>query len=572
MTHGLRIKIIGVSTVLVLLALAAIVHAHMGVIRLKDDLDSLGRLHLPLDELLRQAQQNQREIELHVERLTDLAGDAAPRSDAVAAEREALLAKSDRLDQALEAMAARLAAPMVMEQSTHRAQPVARLAEALRAAVQRARDHRRIAEAVAGLFKSGVPAPGALPLPAFRRSNDAVILALDGFADELQGFIQATIRRGGGPEFASYAISGTLAAAVLLIGWWFAHAFGTGAARSLAALAAALGEVGRGRMDVYVKPAASDEIGRLMQAFNAMIDGLRQQARIHDSFGKYVDPKIVESLTRDETMFKRVAKRDMTIVSARLDGFDPIADRLEPDDLVAALNAYLTAISEPIGEHRGVVDKVMADGLTAFFGPPFTGIGDHAERAAQAALDQLQRFERLAQEIGWRSAAADAGVRLRIGIAAGAIVVGDIGSAVDQHYTVVGAAVNLAQAVERANRAYGTDLLVTDGARALIGPGLELREIDLVAWPGGGPAVRLFEVLGRHGMVAPPRLALREAYAEGLAAYRSSDWAGARAAFERALAIDPADGPTQALLSRLDLYAIDPPPPGWTGVWMLTET
>jgi len=571
MSHGLRIKIIGVSAVLVLLVLAAIAHSHISVLRLRNDLDILQRLHLPLDELFDQAQQNQRDIESHVERLIDLARDASPRSDAVAAERGALLAKGDRLGQALEAAAALTAEAMITEGGSRGAQLVARLAESLRAAVQRTRDHRRAVDEMADQFRPLPADPAGLPIANFRKSNDALVLALDACAEDLGEFARTVFRQGSGPQFASLVITGALGAVALLIGWWFARSFGTSMARTLRGVSAALGEVGRGRVDVYLKPDSRDEIGQLMRAFNAMVDGLRQKNRIKDRFGKYIDPAIVDDLTRDETTLKRVSRRDMTLASVRIDGLRAMSTDLDPDWLVAALNACLTAIAEPVGSHRGVIDKVLGDGVIAYYGPPFSGVGDHGERAALAALEQIVRFEQIAAELGWRQAgAAGEAIRLSVGIASGPVVAGDIGSELDRSYTVFGEPVDRAQMIERANGVYGTRLLIGEATRAMVGHGVELREVDQVEWENGFRS-RLYEVIGRQGLIDARRLELRDAYARALVHYRDCEWAAARAGFELAAQLDPTDGPSRTMLGRLDLFMLDPPAKPWSGVWTLSE-
>jgi adenylate cyclase len=54
-----------------------------------------------------------------------------------------------------------------------------------------------------------------------------------------------------------------------------------------------------------------------------------------------------------------------------------------------------------------------------------------------------------------------------------------------------------------------------------------------------------------------------------LAAYRACRWDEARAAFGAALACLPGDGPSRALLARIDQWQADPPPSGWDGAWRM---
>jgi adenylate cyclase len=73
------------------------------------------------------------------------------------------------------------------------------------------------------------------------------------------------------------------------------------------------------------------------------------------------------------------------------------------------------------------------------------------------------------------------------------------------------------------------------------------------------------------GQVDPSRAELRNAFAEGLAAYRGQDWDGAQARFEACLRIVPDHGPAGAFLERIDVLRSSAPAPDWDGVWHHTK-
>jgi len=100
---------------------------------------------------------------------------------------------------------------------------------------------------------------------------------------------------------------------------------------------------------------------------------------------------------------------------------------------------------------------------------------------------------------------------------------------------------------------------------------IETREIDQVLVVGKTEPERIFELLGRKGEVASERLALRDAFEEGLAAYRRKDWQGARTAFEGCLKIMPGDGPSKVFLGRIAKFCTTAPSPDWDCVWPLVE-
>jgi len=160
---------------------------------------------------------------------------------------------------------------------------------------------------------------------------------------------------------------------------------------------------------------------------------------------------------------------------------------------------------------------------------------------------------------------------IRIGIATGEALVGSIGSDVLMSYTVMGETVNLASRLEGANKIYGGRILTTEATVTAAGDALEVREIDRVVLVGQSRPQPVFEIMGRHGALTPAQREMRDRYRVGLAAYRDRRWEEARAAFAAALAAVPDDGPTLAMLKRIDTLAATQPADGWDGAWRLDQ-
>jgi adenylate cyclase len=209
----------------------------------------------------------------------------------------------------------------------------------------------------------------------------------------------------------------------------------------------------------------------------------------------------------------------------------------------------------------------------AYWGPPFTPDADQARFAGLAALDMLGRVApfraELPELLGLRNVPIS--FDIRIGIATGEALVGSIGSDVLMSYTVMGETVNLASRLEGASKLYGSHILVSQATAMAAGDAIEVREIDRVALVGQSQARPIYEIIGRKGGLTANQIELQRQYAEGLAAYRDRRWEDARAAFTAALAAVPDDGPTNAMLKRLDTMAAAPPPENWDGAWYLDQ-
>lgn len=161
-------------------------------------------------------------------------------------------------------------------------------------------------------------------------------------------------------------------------------------------------------------------------------------------------------------------------------------------------------------------------------------------------------------------------INLRIGLASGEVVVGNIGSESARNYTVMGDVVNLASRMEGANNFYGTRILISEETLRLAGNAVEVREIDAIAVKGKSDPVHVFEVLSLQGQLPPDWEERKSRFAEGLEAYRKQNWSPAQMIF-RELVEKYADGPSKTFLERVLLLEKQPPGAGWDGVWRLTS-
>ena len=331
--------------------------------------------------------------------------------------------------------------------------------------------------------------------------------------------------------------------------------------------------VERGELDRTLAVTSQDEIGHLTMAFNRMVEQLRLKERIRETFGRYVDPRIVEGLISGPALAAEGQRRVMTVLFCDVKGFVGVSEEMTPQGLVKVMNRYFSIMSAPIHEHGGIIDKYIGDAIMAYWGPPFTADGDQARFAGLAALDMLARVApfraELPELLGLRNVPIS--FDIRIGIATGEALVGSIGSDVLMSYTVMGETVNLASRLEGANKIYGGRILTTEATVTAAGDALEVREIDRVALVGQSRAQPVYEIMGRSGALTPNQIELRARYAAGLAAYRNRRWEEAREAFTAALAAMPDDGPTLAMLKRVDTLAGAPPAENWDGAWHLDQ-
>jgi adenylate cyclase len=186
----------------------------------------------------------------------------------------------------------------------------------------------------------------------------------------------------------------------------------------------------------------------IASSVSALLEYLREtKARevLRRSFEAYFPPAIVKRILAQPDLITDAGnKRELTILFSDIQGFTSLSETMPPDELRRLLNEYFGVMVEIVFRNGGTVDKFIGDGLMVFFGDPEPQ-PDHAVRCVQAAIEMQQALQTMRQE--WQRHGKPI-LHVRIGINTGNVVVGNMGSQRRLSYTVLGAAVNLAQRLE----------------------------------------------------------------------------------------------------------------------------
>jgi len=184
-------------------------------------------------------------------------------------------------------------------------------------------------------------------------------------------------------------------------------------------------------------------------------------------------------------------RRQLTVMFCDLVGSTPLSTRFDPEDLREIVGAYHRCVADTVGRFGGFVAKYMGDGVLIYFGYP-EAHEDDAERAARAGLAVIDAVGQLATQEP---------LNVRIGVATGLVVVGDLISAgAAQERGVVGETPNLAARLQALARP-GT-LVVADGTRRQIGTLFEIEDLGPQPLAGFGEPQPAWRVVGESGVVS----------------------------------------------------------------------
>jgi adenylate cyclase len=205
----------------------------------------------------------------------------------------------------------------------------------------------------------------------------------------------------------------------------------------------------------------------------------RELETLQQSFARFAPSEVVESIIAQGISIRSETK-EITVLFADLKGFTPLAETLDPGELVALLNGYFAAMGEVVAAHRGHLAKFIGDGFLALFGalepnPWQTNDAVHAALAMRAALASYNARLR---------AEGRPGLAAGVGIHRGPVVAGVLGNAALMEYGVIGRAVNVASRVEGLTRVHGVDVLVTGAVRERLDGRFHLREMPAVEVKG----------------------------------------------------------------------------------------
>lgn len=219
----------------------------------------------------------------------------------------------------------------------------------------------------------------------------------------------------------------------------------------------AFADVQAGKLSTRIPIVSRDELSQIAYHTNRMIQGLQEKEKIKTIFGKYVSPSVADRIMRSE-QGTDLGGRELNAVVLFTDirNFTTLSENHSPAVVVEILNRYFSAVVEAVHGVGGIVDKFIGDAAMAVFGMDGSG------NAATAGVDAAIRIRgRLNSINGWLTERGLAGIDIGVGIHAGRVVAGNIGSAERLEYTVIGDAVNTASRIEGLTKTQSLKVLIS---------------------------------------------------------------------------------------------------------------
>jgi class 3 adenylate cyclase len=237
--------------------------------------------------------------------------------------------------------------------------------------------------------------------------------------------------------------------------------------------------VRKGDFSLRARVASRDEIGRLGETVNEMVDGLYERFQL----SKFVSGSTLQSIRNRE----RGARAAMTLLFSDVRGFTSYAERLPPERVVESLNRLFDAQTQIIHRNGGDVDKFVGDAVVAVFS------GERREEnACRSALEIQAELT--------RDPRAYDGLRVGVGLDSGEVILGLVGSEKRADFTVIGDHVNTAARLCAAARP--GMVLVTESVFAPLHGTARGRGPAPLKVKGKAEPLRVYQILSMRGKQA----------------------------------------------------------------------
>lgn len=219
---------------------------------------------------------------------------------------------------------------------------------------------------------------------------------------------------------------------------------------------------------------------------------IAEKRKMQEIFSRYTSPDLMENILKSpEKIDLGGVNKNAAILFSDIVGFTAFSAKLPPHEVVGMMNEYLSRMTEVIFDYQGEIDKFIGDAIMARFGV-LSDMPYPSRNAVEAACAMFDELDKLRSE--WAARGLD-NFNMRIGIATGTVLAGNIGSTRRQEFTVMGTTVNLASRLESLNKELGTRILVDEETFLHLPKGVRFVKRENIFIRGLDNPINIFEIL-----------------------------------------------------------------------------
>ncbi len=288
----------------------------------------------------------------------------------------------------------------------------------------------------------------------------------------------------------------------------------------------------------------------------------REKLFFRDAFSRYVSKAVVDQIADSpDKLSLDGEEKELSILFSDIRSFTSLSENLAPNQVIELLHQYFTPMTKVITNNFGTLDKFIGDAIMAFWNAPVDVI-NHKEKAVRSGIGMLRELGKINKSFREKYGFD---INIGIGLHAGTVRVGNMGTDELFDYTIIGDNVNLASRLEGLTNYYGVRIILSETMIDHVPQEFSQQELDLVTVKGRAEPLKIYGLFS-DGEDSHKKNEL-VLYHEALQKYRQQKFSEAEEMFA-ALRNDFFDRKLYSLYEkRCQKFLSEPPPEEWDGVF-----
>jgi len=240
----------------------------------------------------------------------------------------------------------------------------------------------------------------------------------------------------------------------------------------------------------------SRQLSNLQYKNKSLVNDLQQKVEDQEKtlklFMKYVPEPVVEKAlsSTEETIFEGEL-RDVAVLFCDMRDFTPISEEFSPREVVSFLNSYYSIMTECINKHNGTVNQYVGDEIFAVFGAPVTTV-DNERNAVFCAIEMIKKLKDLNTKYEHKF---NREIIVGIGINAGEVIAGNLGSEAKIEFSITGDTVNTGKRIEIVAKDYGNSILISEPVYEKTKDIIKSKELEPINVKGKKSKIMIYQIL-----------------------------------------------------------------------------
>lgn len=235
---------------------------------------------------------------------------------------------------------------------------------------------------------------------------------------------------------------------------------------------------------------------QLQKLNSSLLTELERKIELQDKvlhlFVKFVPEAIVaKHLYAKSDDYDDAESKNLTVLFCDIRGYTAIVEKLKPQQAVTILKAYYSVLSDVIHTYSGMVNQYVGDEIFATFGDPFS-IPGYEKDAVFCALKMLSKLKEINEQC---KDFISTPIKIGIGIHAGEVITGTLGSKDKIEYSVTGDCVNTGKRIETLTQDHPNKILISKPIYDKVKDFVEVKAWPSVLVKGKSKRLEVFEVL-----------------------------------------------------------------------------